>query len=152
MDAIPNQPDHPLTDVAALRGLIGQSPRSFSLNLVLGADASLRNAAVRQLRADFPAIEAVALWPYDKDVFDHVHTVASRDPKDALFVRGLDDALSANIDRAALLAGLNASPPRWKAWFACPVVFWVDRHTADILRLHARDFWEWQADVYRLDG
>ncbi len=152
MDAVPDQPDHKVTDSAALRGLIGQSPRTFSLNLVLCDDASLRNAVVRQLRTEFPSIEAVALWPYDKDVFDHVHTAVSKDPKDALFVFGLDDALAADIDRPALLAGLNASPPRWKAWFACPVLFWLDHHTADILRLHAPNFWEWQSEIYRLDG
>jgi hypothetical protein len=152
MDAIPNPAGHQLGDIAGLRGLIGQSPRSFSLDLVLCDDASLRNAAVRQLRAEFPAVEAVALWPYDKDVFDHVRSATVDGPRDALFIFGLDDALAADIDRAALLAGLNASPLRWKAWFACPVVFWVDRHTADILRLRAPDFWEWQADVYRLDG
>jgi hypothetical protein len=152
MDILPIPPDNQIADAAALRGLIAQSPRLFSLNLAVCDDASQRNAAVRQLRAEFPTVKAVALWPYDKDVFEHVHTTASRDPKDALFVFGLDDALAADIDRAALLAGLNASPPRWKAWFACPVVFWVDRHTADILRLRAPDFWEWQQDVYRLDG
>ena len=152
MERLPNPPENQVGDATALRGLVAQSPRSFSLNLAVCDGAALRNAAVRQLRADFPAIEAVALWPYDKNVFDHVRSSASNEPKDALFVFGLDDALAADIDRPALLSGLNASPPRWKAWFACPVVFWVDHHTADILRLHAPDFWEWQQEVYRLDG
>jgi hypothetical protein len=152
MDILPNPPENQISDATALRGLIAQSPRMFSLNLAVCDEATLRNAAVRQLRAEFPAVEAVALWPYDKEVFEHVHTASSREPKDALFIFGLDDALAADIDRPALLAGLNASPPRWKAWFACPVIFWVDCHTADILRLRAPDFWEWQQDVYRLDA
>jgi hypothetical protein len=152
MDAMPERSDHQLSDTVALRELVAESPRSFSLNIAICDDSALRNTAVRQLRSEFPTVDAVSLWPYDKDVFDHVHAAAAPEPKDALFVFGLDDALAADIDRPALLAGLNASPPRWKAWFACPVVFWVERHTADILRLHAPNFWEWQAGVYRLDA
>jgi hypothetical protein len=152
MDAIPDRYRYQVAEVEALRELVGQNPRQFSLNLAICDDSSLRGLIVEQIRTAFPDVEIAALWPYERDVFEHVHQASSRAPKDALFVAGLDDALSANIDRAALLGGLNASAPRWKAWFACPVVFWLDRHTADILRLHARDFWEWQTGVYRLDA
>ena len=152
MDAIPDRYRYQTAEVEALRELVGQNPQQFSLNLAICDDTSLRSLIVQQIQAAHPDVEIATLWPYDTDVFEHIHAASSRAPKDALFVAGLDDALSANIDRAALLAGLNASAPRWKAWFACPVVFWLDRHTADILRTHAPNFWEFQTNVYRLDG
>jgi hypothetical protein len=152
MDAIPEGYRYQTAEVEALRELVGQNPQQFSLNLAICDDTSLRSLIVQQMQAAHPDVEVIALWPYERDVFEHVHAASSRAPKDALFIAGLDDALSANIDRQALLTGLNESATRWKNWFACPVVFWVDVHTADILRTHARDFWEWQNGIYRLDG
>jgi len=148
-------PDGSRCDAEAFAGLdvtVGVSPRSFSLNVAVCDDPALRDALFRQLTARHGDIETVALWPYESEVFEHVHARMSDRPRDALFVVGLEDALAADIDRAALLAHLSASPPRWKAWFACPVVFWVDAHTASILRANAPDFWEWQTGVFRLDG
>jgi len=152
MDAIPDRYRYQTAEVEALRELVGQSPAQFSLNLAICDDTSLRSLIVQQLKAAYPDVEVTALWPYEKDVFEHVHAASSRSPKDALFIAGIDDALAANIDRQALLKSLNASVERWKAWFACPVVFWLDSHTADIIRTHAPDFWEFQNGVYRIDG
>lgn len=152
MDAIPDRYRYQTAELEALRELVGQNPQQFSLNLAICDDTSLRSLIAQQIQAEHPDVEVVTLWPYERDVFEHIHAASSRAPKDALFIAGLDDALSANIDRQALLTSLNASAPRWKAWFACPVVFWVDSLSADILRTHARDFWEWQTSIYRLDA
>jgi len=152
MDAIPDRYRYQTAEVDALRELVGQNPHQFSLNLAISDDISLRDLVVQQIKAAHPDVEVATLWPYERDVFEQVHAASSRAPKDALFISGLDDALSANIDRQALLTSLNATVQRWKAWFACPVVFWLDVHTADILRLQAPDFWEFQNNVYRLDA
>ena len=152
MDAIPDRYRYQTTEVEALRELVGQSPAQFSLNLAICDDTSLRSLIVQQIKAAYPEVEVATLWPYERDVFEQVHAASSRAPKDALFIAGLDDALSANIDRQALLHSLDASVQRWKAWFACPVVFWLDSLSADILRLQAPDFWEFQNNVYRLDA
>lgn len=151
MDAVPDKSRYDASEVGAIRALVSETPRTFSLNLAVCDDPALRDLLVRQLDVDFPAIEIVSLWPYESDVFEHVRAAISDAPKDALFVAGVDDALNADIDRPALLRSLDASPERWKAWFACPVIFWVDAHTADILRQQARDFWEWQTHIFRLD-
>ena len=153
--AMENVPDHyryQAGQLEALRALIATSPRSFSLNLAVCTDSALRSLLVQQLQAGFPAIEVVSFWPYTVDLFEHVHAAMSTSPKDALFVSGLEDALNAGIDQATLLATLNSSPQRWRAWFACPVVFWVNEQTADTLREEAKDFWEWQSGVFRIDA
>ncbi|MCH8204009.1 MAG: hypothetical protein IID09_02540 [Candidatus Hydrogenedentes bacterium] len=152
MEPIPDRYRYQAGQLEALRALVGSSPRSFSLNLAICSDSSLRSLLVQQLQAGFPAIEVVSFWPYTIDLFEHVHAAMSTAPKDALFVFGLEDALNADIDHAALLALLNSSPSRWKAWFACPVVFWVNEQTAGRLRDDAKDFWEWQSDLFRIDA
>ncbi len=152
MESIPDRYRYQAGQLEALRGLVASSPRSFSLNLAICSDSTLRSLLVQQLRAGFPAIEVVSFWPYTVDLFEHVHAAMSTSPKDALFVSGLEDALAADIDHASLLAALNCSPPRWRAWFACPVVFWVNKQTADTLRERAKDFWEWQSGLFRIDA
>ena len=152
MEPIPDRYRYQAGQLEALRALVGRSPRAFSLNLAICSDSSLRSLLVQQLQAGFPAIEVVSFWPYTIDLFEHVHAAMSTAPKDALFVFGLEDALNADIDHAALLALLNSSPSRWKAWFACPVVFWVNELTAGRLRDDAKDFWEWQSDLFRIDA
>lgn len=152
MEPIPDRYRYQAGQLEALRTLVAASPRSFSLNLAICSDSTLRSLLVQQLQAGFPAIEMVSFWPYTVDLFEHVHAAMSTSPKDALFVSGIEDALAADIDHETLLATLNSSPPRWKAWFACPVVFWVNQETADTLREKAKDFWEWQSELFRMDA
>jgi len=95
--------------------------------------------------------EVVSFWPYSEDVFEHVHEKVGEGPRDAIFIYGLDDAIASGADSASLYRKLNASPDRWKAWFACPIIFWVDKPTEEILRNEAKDFWEWLTGHYRLD-
>ncbi len=152
MESLPDRYKYDADQLKALRRLVATSPRSFSLNLAICSDSTLRSMLVQQLQAGFPAIEVVSFWPYTVDLFEHVHAVMSTSPKDALFVSGLEDALAADIDHTALLGALNASPRRWRAWFACPVVFWLNQQTADTLREKAKDFWEWQSDLFRIDA
>ena len=137
--------------VGELRLLLSERPSCFSLNLAISNDTALRDQLVKQLCEMVESIEIISFWPYSENLFEHVHERMEDGPRDALFVAGLEDALAADIDRNALLAQLNSSPPRWKAWFACPIVFWIDDTTADILRHHAPDFWEWQSGLFRLD-
>ncbi len=151
MEDIPDNYKYHADQLEALRALMAASPRTFSLNLAVCSDSTLRDLLVQQLQAGFPAIEIVSFWPYTVDLFEHVHAAMSPSPKDALFVSGLEDALNAGIDHATLLATLNSSPPRWRAWFACPVVFWINAQTAHTLRDQAKDFWEWQTGLFRID-
>ena len=134
-----------------LRLLLSEQPSSFSLNLAICNDTSLRSGLVQQLCEKFREIEIISFWPYSENLFEHVRERMEEGPRDALFVAGLEDALAADIDHNALLDQLNSSPPRWKAWFACPVILWIDDITADFLRHHAPDFWEWQSGLFRLD-
>lgn len=152
MNPVPQIDDYSKDQFAALRSLIAQSPAAFSLNLTICSDTALRTQLVQQLTDAFNTIELISFWPYSSDLFEHVHARMSSEPKDALFVIGLEDALGSGIDRAELLATLNSSPPRWKAWFACPVVFWVNAKTADMLREESKDFWEWQTGLFRIDA
>jgi hypothetical protein len=135
-----------------LRMLLAERPSSFSLNLAICNDTSIRSALVQELCDKYKDIEIISFWPYTESLFEHVQERMEKGPRDALFVAGLEDALAADIDRNALLQKLNSSPLRWKAWFACPVVFWLDDMAADILRHHAPDFWEWQTGLFRLDA
>jgi len=151
-DYIPEHSHYRTDEMEALRSLIAASPGAFTLNLAICTDTALRSHLAQELQSAFPAIELVSFWPYTSDLFEHVHRTTAAQPRDALFVSGLEDALDADIDRAALLATLNTSPPRWKAWFACPVIFWMNGPTADLLREEARDFWEWQTGLFRLDA
>lgn len=138
--------------LAELRMLLAESPRSFSLNLAICNDTAARSGLVQALCEIHTEIEIVSFWPYSEDLFEHVRERMESGPRDALFVAGIEDALVADIDTEALLQKLNASPPRWKAWFASPVIFWADSTTADILLRHAPDFWEWQSTIFRLDA
>ena len=149
MDPIPH---HDAGQFEALRALVARSPGAFSLNLAICSDTALRTTLVQRLQEAFPTLELISFWPYSSDLFEPVHARMSSEPKDALFVIGLEDALGSGIDRAELLATLNSSPPRWKAWFACPVVFWVNAKTADMLREESKDFWEWQTGLFRIDA
>ncbi len=152
MQPIPDRFRYEAAQLEALRTLVAQTPRAFSLNLAVCSDNALRSLLIQQFQAGYPAIEVVSFWPYTVDLFEHVHQAMSTSPKDAIFVCGLEDALGADINRETLLATLNSSPARWKAWFACPVIFWVDQETADSLREFAKDFWEWQTDLFRIDA
>ena len=150
-EPIPDRYRYRADEVEALWALVAASPATFSLNLAICSDTALRSLIAQQIQAAFPEIEVISFWPYTSDLFKHVHAAISDQPRDALFVSGLEDALNADIDRASLLDTLNVSPPRWKAWFACPVVFWMNGETADTLRDEAKDFWEWQTGLFRLD-
>lgn len=152
MDPIPQHGRYDADQFEALQALVAHSPGAFSLNLAICSDTTLRTELVKRLQDEFPTIELISFWPYSSDLFEHVHTRMTPEPKDALFVIGLEDALGSGIDRAELLATLNSSPPRWKAWFACPVVFWVNAKTADMLREESKDFWEWQTGLFRIDA
>lgn len=152
MEPIPEHYRYQAGAVEALRALVDQTPRTFSLNLAVCTDTTLRSLLVQQIQAAYPTVEVISFWPYTDNLFEHVHAAMSDHPRDALFVAGLEDALDAGVHHDELLSTLNSSPPRWKAWFACPVVFWVDDATADTLRAEAPDFWEWQTGLFRLDA
>lgn len=135
-----------------LRSQVGSQTKTFSLNLAVCDDNTLRDFLVHQLETAYTQIEIVAFWPYSDNVFEHVHERIQRGPHDAVFISGLDDALASGQSMDDLYDNLNRSPGRWKAWFACPVVFWVSNETADTLRAEAKDFWEWLEAIYRLEG
>lgn len=135
-----------------LRLHVGSQTKTFSLNLAICDDNTLRDFLVHQLEASYSQIEIVSFWPYTDEVFEHVHERIQHGPHDAVFVSGLDDALASGQSLDDLYDKLNRSPGRWKAWFAYPVVFWVSNATADTLRDEARDFWEWLESIYRLEG
>jgi len=141
-------------DVAAfnaLQKLVGTQPRRFSLNMAVCSDASLRATLAQQLMAAWSNIEVVSFWPYSEDVFEHVHETLDEGPRDAIFIYGLDDAVASSADPVSLYHKLNVSPERWKAWFACPIIFWVDKPSEETLRDEAKDFWEWLTGHFRLD-
>lgn len=152
MDNLPRGSERHAEALDALHQLIQQSPGRFSLSLVVCDDTALRSRAAVELQRRFSAVDMVPVWPYTEDVFEQVHAHSKNGPYDAVFVSGLDDAIRSDGDHAPLYRALDASPRRWKAWFACPILFWVDQLSADILRQQARDFWEWQTHVFRLDG
>ena len=131
---------------------VGSRTKTFSLNLAIVDDATLRDFLVHQLEAAYSEIQFVPFWPYTSNVFDHVRDSVPHGPHDAIFVSGLDDALASGQSLVELYRNLNLSPGRWKAWFACPVVFWVSNATADSLRSESKDFWEWLESIYRLEG
>lgn len=135
-----------------LRILVGSPQKSFSLNAAVCSDLTLRDFLAGQLSAAYNQIAVVSFWPYSDDLFDHVRNEAKTGLYDAVFVSGLDDALASGIEIEDLLANLNLSPQRWKAWFPFPVVFWMSTETADHLRRDAKDFWEWMETVYRLES
>lgn len=137
---------------AGLQLQVGSRTKTFSLNLAVCDDTTLRDFLVHQLEAAYNQIEIVSFWPYTDNIFDHVRDNMKHGPHDAVFVSGLDDALASGQSLEELFVNLNRSPGRWKAWFACPVVFWVSNATADSLRAKSKDFWEWLEAIYRLEG
>lgn len=141
-----------ITSFEDLQILVGSPQKRFSLYAAVCSDLTLRDFLVNQLFAAYNQIAIVSFWPYSDDLFDHVRSEASVGLHDAIFVSGLDDALASGIDISPLLQKLNESPPRWKAWFPFPVVFWMSEETAERLRKEARDFWEWMESVYRLES
>lgn len=130
---------------------VGCQTKTFSLNLAICDDPTLRDFLVHQLEVAYSEIQIIPFWPYTNDVFDHVRDNVPHGPHDSIFVSGLDDALSSEQPLKELYTNLNLSPGRWKAWFACPVIFWVSNDTADSLRSESKDFWEWLESIYRLD-
>lgn len=140
-----------ITSFEDLQILVGSPQKKFSLNAAICSDLPLRDFLMNQLSAAYSQIVIISFWPYSDDLFDHVREETSVGLHDAVFVSGLDDALASGIDIAELLEKLNSSPPRWKAWFPFPIVFWMSAETAERLRKEARDFWEWMETVYRLE-
>lgn len=136
----------------ALRAHVGVRTKTFSLNVAVCSDSGLRDFLMQQLETTCSHIEVVPFWPYSSDVFAHVHQSTPPGPHDAVFVSGLGDAIASGYETQALFDTLNTSPDNWKAWFPYPVIFWVSQHTADILRIQAKDFWEWLEGVYRLEA
>jgi len=134
-----------------LQSLISKQPRTFSLNLVVCSDSTLRSFLVQQIEAAFNQIDSVSFWPYSDDLFEHVHEKVGEGPKDSIFIFGLDDALATDQNHDSMFRKLDHSPNRWKAWFACPVIFWINSETEKILLDEAKDFWEWQTGLFRLD-
>lgn len=131
---------------------VGSQTKTFSLNLAVCSDATLRDFLVHQLESAYSQVSIVSFWPYSSDLFEHVHEAAGQGPHDAVFVSGLDDVLASGQDLENLYTNLNRSPERWKAWFACPIIFWVSDETADALRAESKDFWEWLETIYRLEA
>ncbi len=131
---------------------VGSPTKTFSLNLAVCSDVTLRDFLVQQLESAYSEVAIVSFWPYSIDVFEHVHEATGAGPHDAVFVSGLDDVLASGQSLEELYTKLNRSPVRWKAWFACPIVFWVSEQTADTLREEAKDFWEWLESIYRLEA
>lgn len=131
---------------------VGSQTKVFSLNLAICDDSTLRDFLVHQLEAAYNQIEIISFWPYTDNVFEQVQEKIQNGPHDAIFVSGLDDALASGQALEELHHNLNRSPGRWKAWFACPIIFWVSNDTADTLRSEAKDFWEWLETIYRLEG
>lgn len=133
-----------------LRRLIARSPRKCSLNLAATTQSPWRN--VVELRREFDAIAVVDLPLEIHDVFSYVQRAAPPGPRDAIFVFGLDRVLGRERDTEIVCRALNASPRRWKAWYAYPIVFWVDGAKLDAVQQQTPDFWEWQAGVFRLNA
>ena len=140
-----------ITSFEDLQILVGSPLKKFSLNAAVCSELPLRDFLVSQLLAAYGQVSVVSFWPYTDDLFDHVREEVSTGLHDAIFVSGLDDALASGIDIAEMLQNLNSSPPRWKAWFPLPVIFWMSAETAERLQNEARDFWEWMEAIYRLE-
>jgi hypothetical protein len=147
-----NKYQYNVSAFADLQLQVGSQTKTYSLNIAICADSTLRDFLVHQLEAAYPQIEIISFWPYTDDIFEHVHDQIKPGPHDAVFVSGLDDAIASDQMMDDFYTNLNQSIKRWKAWFACPVVFWISHRTADTLRDEAKDFWEWLEAIYRLEG
>ncbi|MEK7793710.1 MAG: hypothetical protein AAB353_04230 [Candidatus Hydrogenedentota bacterium] len=126
-----------------LKQLLAHSPGAFSMNLAVCPDPRLRDAIIAQVRGERAPIAVAVLSEGTNDVFAEVQRQAGDGPHEAIFVVGLDSVLESPRDLEIVFAALNACPRRWKAWYACPAVFWVSPDTSRSLGRDAKDFWEW---------
>lgn len=134
-------------EYAALHNLLSTTPRAFSLNVAIAPPGIRRERALAYFLDEFPSVAEVHLPTQCDDVFTSVFSVAPPGPRDAVFVHGLDCVSPDDT----LIAKLNASPRRWRAWYAYPIVFWIEAESVDPLRESARDYWEWVTGVFRFD-
>jgi hypothetical protein len=149
-----SSPANPLkfseTALDALRALIAQSPRAFSLNAMICPAGDTRELVMDLVLREFPTVVQVDLPPQTTDIFTGVFGVAPPGPRDAILVTGFDELYGDPSKREALAPLLNASPRRWRAWYPYPIVFWLSPETAEALRRSSRDFWEWLTGVFDL--
>ena len=127
----------------ALRALLRKTPRAFSVNFAVCDDSGIQERAISALKEDFEALNVVTLPPGTHDPFGYVKDHVQPAPRDGVLITGLDDVLGSERDLEVFFAALNASPRRWKAWFAVPVVIWISEAADTAIRHRAPDFWEW---------
>ncbi len=145
----PGHPGYPETDrqnaeLTAMGRMLDVSEGCFSLSVAVCNSPALRDHLIRRL-AESGALEVVSVPKGTVDVYQAVIDRVKEASPRAVFVVDLEASVPSRETEQLTLVSLNASRELWEQRFACPVVFWLPAYAANLLAIHAKDFWRYRS-------
>jgi tetratricopeptide (TPR) repeat protein len=131
-------------ELAAMKRMLEVSEGCFSLSVAVCNSPALRDHLIRRLTESGP-LEVVSVPKGIVDVYGAVIDRVKQTSPRAVFVVDLEASVPSGESEQLPLVSLNASRELWEQRFSCPVVFWLPAYAANMLAIHAKDFWRYRS-------
>ncbi|NLS94024.1 MAG: tetratricopeptide repeat protein [Planctomycetaceae bacterium] len=131
-------------ELAAMKRMLEVSESCFSLSVAICNNTALRNHLVRRL-AESATLQVISIPESTVDVYQAVLDRVNESTPKAIFIVDLEASVPSREFEQLTFISLNASRDLWQRRFTCPVVFWLPAYAANLMAIHAKDFWRYRS-------